>query len=456
MSFTRLCQEPRLNPDFIVSSIISQVKYVMKTHENRRTGRSNLRQIVLGFVVGAAFGTVTLLVRHTQRQLHVATALNNSQRFDSLIPPPQRKCHCDDARVRGGEDSASTTSTRQGSEENATQDFDPQAPAVIVTKIQGDSTFGALNQMLCLLKYAYNHRVNYDIVVFSADPISDENLEALRATIAPANLNVVVDNPGLQVMVDALPEDQRKHLLQRCGNARDSSDLVWRTLCNETTSAGSTVMPIAYNWQAEFRALHIWKHPALTKYKYMLWMDTDAFCTRVWQKDPIATMRRNDLVLLFDKFPAGRANGVEFVNKTMEAFGHRVCEIAMKNGKLYAVTGYCKRAKFLRQVYGFFHVTDLDFYRSEPVTKWLKIMIGDSKFSRMYDDQIGVTMPAAYYAGNRSWDMRHHGLHMSVMHNFVMDGNDDERTGSYFRFWEHEAEETFPEAYGHCKIVVRG
>ena len=431
----------------------------MKKPENRKTGRSTLRQVVLGFFVGASCGTVTLLVVHTQRQLQVATISNNNPMFNSLIPPPQRKCNCDDARVRGGEDSVSNTSAKeqvQGSEQDARQDFDPQAPAVIVTKIQGDSTFGALNQMLCLLKYAYNYRVNYDIVVFSADPLSEENLATLRATIAPANLNFVVDNPGLQVMVDALPEDRRKHLLQRCGNARHSSDLVWQTRCNETTSAGSTVMPIAYNWQAEFRALHIWKHPALAKYKYMLWMDTDAFCTRVWRQDPIAMMRRNDLVILFDNFPAGRANGIEFVNKTMEAFGHRVCEIAMKDGKLYAVTGYCKRAKFLRQVHGFFHVTDLDFYRSDPVTNWLKIMIGDTKFSRMYDDQIGVTMPAAFYAGNRSWDMRHHGLHMSVMHNFVMDGNDDERTGSYFRFWEHDAEETFPEAYGQCKIVVRG
>lgn len=335
-------------------------------------------------------------------------------------------------------------------------DFDPDAPAVIVTKIQGESTFGSLNQMLCLLKYAYNDRVKYDVVVFSADPLSDENLATLEATVAPANFTFVVDNPGLQTMVDALPEYQRKMLLERCSNATSSADLNWRTRCNETTSSGTTVMPIGYNWQAEFRSLHIWKHPALANYKYMMWLDTDAFCTKVWQQDPISIMRKNDLVLLFDKFPAGRANGLEWINKTIAAFGHRICEIAMTDGKLRAVKGYCKRAKFLRQVYGFFHVTNLDFYRSEPVMNWQQIMIGDGKFSRNFDDQIGVTMPAAVYAGNRSWDMRYHGLKMSVMHNFVMDGNTNEKTGSYFRFWEHEAKNVFPEAFGKCSIVARG
>ena len=28
------------------------------------------------------------------------------------------------------------------------------------------------------------------------------------------------------------------------------------------------------------------------------WMDSDVFCTRVWKQDPIATMKRHDLVLV--------------------------------------------------------------------------------------------------------------------------------------------------------------
>jgi len=435
----------------------------MKRPAKGQTGRSSFRQIVFGLSLGTVFGILYFLVQQTQQQLRLISP-NHDPTYRSMIPPPpslkRRNCDCD--KATSGENSSSTMKEEgkgvplQEEDGNSIVDFDPNAPAVIVTKIQGVRTLGAANQMLCLLKYAYNFRVNYDIVVFSADPLSDENITTLRKTVAPANLVFVVDNPGLQVMVDALSESQREHLLYRCGNAPNSSSLTWQTICNETTSSGMSYMPIAYNWQAEFRSLHIWNHPALQKYKYMLWMDTDAFCTRVWTHDPIATMRRNDLVILFDKFPAGRANGIEFVNKTKTAFGRSVCEIAMKNGELRAVTGYCKRAKFLRQIYGFFHVTSLDFYRSDPVVDWLKIMIGDSKFSRAYDDQIAVTMPAAYYAGNRSWDMRHHGLHMSVIHNFVMDGNDDERTGSFLRFWHQEGNDTFPEAYGRCDVVVRG
>lgn len=274
---------------------------------------------------------------------------------------------------------------QRGNGNSLIDDFDSQARAVIATKIQGPQTVGQLNQSLCLLTAAYNHKVNYDIVVFTATPIQDYHLESLKSTVSPANLTVVIDNPGLQHMVDELPEDRKQELLQRC-NAKTSSDLQWWTRCEETTSSHTSVMPIQYNWQAEFRSLHIWNHPAITKYKYMLWLDSDGMCSKKWDIDPIATMRRNDLVLLFDHFPAGRANGEEFVQRTKEAFGKAICEISMSNGTLIATSGFCKSARFLRQIYGFFHVTDLDFYRSEPVMNWQRIMIGDSKFSRRFDE----------------------------------------------------------------------
>lgn len=62
-------------------------------------------------------------------------------------------------------------------------------------------------------------------------------------------------------------------------------------------------MPLAYTWQCEFRSKWIWRHPGLANYKYMMWMDSDTMCSKPWKQDPIATMVRNDLVLMYDNYP---------------------------------------------------------------------------------------------------------------------------------------------------------
>jgi hypothetical protein len=347
------------------------------------------------------------------------------------------------------------------------EEFDPSVRAVIATKIHGSDTVEQLEQSLCLLTYAYNYRVNYDIVVFSSNPIKESELERIRSVVAPATLTFVVDNPGLQEMVDLLPAERRQHLLSRC-NVTDSSELTWFTRCVEKSSRGLTNEKIAYAWQAEFRSLHIWTHPAIKKYKYMLWMDSDGFCSRVWEQDPIATMVRHDLVLLFDHFPQGTSKGEEWPYRFLEAFGtsntttnRTICSVKMENGTLSAKEGGCYGKKVSKgvqipQVHGFFHVTNLDFYRSEPAMKWARVLIGDTKFSRMFDDQIGVTMSAAVLAGDRAWDMRYHGLHMNVVHNFLMDGQDP--FGGFLYFWNTKGnvKKSFPEAYANCKVTSRG
>lgn len=336
-------------------------------------------------------------------------------------------------------------------------DFDPTARVVIVTKIQGKNTVGALNQSLCLLSYAYNHRVNYDIVVFSATMISDKQLDLIRTTVYPANFTFVLDNPGLTEMIDSLDDERKRKLFKRC-NVTNSTEIDWKTRCLEKSSSGTTNMPIQYTWQAEFRSLHLWTHPALAKYKYMLWLDTDGFCTKVWKQDPIAIMRRNDMVFLFDNFPQGQAKGVEWPYLSQKAFGRPYCGVRLsRKGHLKTVGGNCLgHSVALNQVHGFFHFTDLDFYRSAPVINWQRIMIGNSTFSRKYDDQIAVTFPAAVLAGNRSWDMRSIGLNLSVVHDFLLDGKKDERVGGFIGFWNTQAKHTFPEAYGKCNAVSPG
>lgn len=422
-----------------------------------RNIKSPIRMFLVGFILGVIVFVVLSLARYTEQQLRASSA-DYDRAVNAMMPfrrgesskQQQAKCDCTTDHHPD-----KTQTTKSISNDNGIQDFDPTAPVVIATKIQSGHTLGSLNQSLCLLTFAYNHRVNYDVVVFSATHISDEDLQPIRDTISPARLIFVVDNPGIQAMVDPLPPDRKRHLLDRC-NVTDSSQLNWTTRCVEISSSGTTVMPLAYNWQAEFRSLHIWTNPALASYRYMMWMDTDAFCTQTWKQDPIAVMRRNNLVVFFDHFPMGRANGEEWIPKINQAFGKNICEISMRNGTLHAFTGKCTWARNLRQIYGFFHITDLDFYRSEPVMNWQRIMIGNSTFSRKYDDQIAVTLPAAILAGNRSWHMSYFGVKLRVVHNFQMDGDKHEKVGSFKNFWSHKAKHTFPEAYGSCKIVSGG
>jgi hypothetical protein len=108
--------------------------------------------------------------------------------------------------------------------------------------------------------------------------LTNKQIYDIEQTAAPANVTIVVDNPGLQEMVDALPAKQKADVLERC-SVNASSQLDWSTKIFEIGQY-NTSTPLAYTWQAEFRSLHIWKQPVLAKYKYMIWMDTDAFATQ--------------------------------------------------------------------------------------------------------------------------------------------------------------------------------
>lgn len=182
---------------------------------------------------------------------------------------------------------------------SSVQDFDPNLPGVVVvTKIQGPPHLRALRQMLCLFTKAYNDRAQRDIIVFTSEEIEPKEIQELRKLAASAKLEVVVDNPGLHEMIRSFSPEQQTKLLQRC-RVKSISDLDWYSQCSEERSYTTLQNErLAYTWQAEFRALHLWNHPALQQYTYMMWLDSDAFCTRRWQEDPLAAMVRHDLVLV--------------------------------------------------------------------------------------------------------------------------------------------------------------
>ena len=416
------------------------------------------------------------------------------------------------------------------------QDFAPASTAivdqkkdtVIVTKIHGLPGLQTLRQMLCLLHYAYNSRTKHDVVVFTSEPIildvddgddgndsdGDNNnnnnnkvdtnpkiknskteninknkreLQQLQALFAEEGitLRIVVDNPGLHTMVRTLSPERRRQLLQRCGNLTTVEELSWYSTCSERRSAATLKERLAYTWQAEFRALHLWNHAAIQQYDYMMWIDADAFCTRRWTSDPVAVLKRYNLTLLFDHFPQGSARGHEFPSLTRQVFNRTICDVELNpsSGTLSVKEGNClgKKGTRIHQVHGFLHVTKLDFFRSQKVSEWNSAMIrydeknaagkgkgrvGDDddedndhgyyRFSRLFDDQIGLTIPAAVLAGNSSRDMRSMGVKLRVMHNYVLDGFMADWRGYFVPWWRRNANTSFPEACDRCVVDISG
>lgn len=300
------------------------------------------------------------------------------------------------------------------------RDFDRQGGVVIATKIHGPDFVSQLRQSLCLLKAAYNDRMRYDILVFTTIPLSDHDTTQLTEIVHPANLRIETDKQTLRDQIKSMTRYQRMILKNRC-KVNSTDDLFWWTRCCEDGATG-ICMSLAYTWQSEFRAKHLWTHQALKPYKTMMWFDSDAMATRVWDHDPVAVFQRNQLKILFAHFPQGKSAGVDLKEKIMQAFNNEtLCILKLKDGHFFAQGGTCIKPQ-IPNIHGFFHVTDLDFFRSPEILNWFNILIGDSKFSRRWDDQLAVTVPAAMRAQDLSWEMEAVGVKNDVWHNQFMDG----------------------------------
>eukprot|EP00928_Gymnodinium_smaydae_P057627 TRINITY_DN40845_c0_g1_i1.p1 TRINITY_DN40845_c0_g1~~TRINITY_DN40845_c0_g1_i1.p1 ORF type:complete len:419 (+),score=31.79 TRINITY_DN40845_c0_g1_i1:48-1259(+) len=325
--------------------------------------------------------------------------------------------------------------------------FERQEGVVIVTKVQGPNQQMLLDQSLCLLHHAYNHKPLYDIVVFTTDPLEEKAIELTASLVAPAKLSIVRDNRGFQEEVAALSPIRRSNFLKSC-NVSTPVNLNWWSKCPDR---------LAYSWQAEFRTLHLWKHEALRSYKYMLWMDSDGFSTKPWPQDPIVSMIENDLVLLFSHWPQGRVKGDDVSERIRKAFDVQLCSLRLLDGHLASRLGpgdgsACKSA-FL-DIHGFFHITNLDFFRSQLVQRFAEIWIGDGFLQRRYDDQGAVTIPTAVLAPNRSWLMRAHGIDLGVYHNNHIFGS-SQHVGGFLKYWNDIAKHQLTTADGVCPIKMK-
>jgi len=327
--------------------------------------------------------------------------------------------------------SSKNTTIKDEDEQETPAIFVRYGKVVIVTKIHGPHQWKLVLQSMCLLHFAYNNKVLYDIIIFTTEPIPETDIESLRKTLADVNVNVVVDNKGLQEEIAALSPARYENFMGKC-NVTSPTSLTWFSKCDDGVR-------LAYNWQAEFRSIHLWHHPSLAQYKYMMWLDTDGFCTKEWANDPMEYFIKNDGVIMFDHFP--QANSKYWIqSRIYDAFNSTICRLKLskETGNLVPELGDGKhcRERGIPNIHGFFHITNLDFYRSQPVIGGLKTVHGDCFLCRFPDDQLAVTVPAAILAPERSWEMRSKGFKLDVFHNFMLDGIDYVKPSRFVNYWK--------------------
>jgi hypothetical protein len=105
-------------------------------------------------------------------------------------------------------------------------------------------------------------------------------------------------------------------------------------------------------------------------------------------------------------------------------------------------------------VHGFMHVTSLNFYRRETNLRFLELMVGDFRFSREWDDQLAVTVPAAMLAPGRVRDLRSNGFDLGIHHNGRLDGKERNVATRYTVFWKKQGRKNWAAAREMCDAVV--
>merc|ERR1712194_315330 len=100
---------------------------------------------------------------------------------------------------------------------------------------------------------------------------------------------------------------------------------------------------------------------------------------------------------------------------------------------------------------------DLDFYRQPKVLNGLKSLLCNCFLCRSPDDQLAVTIPAAIYAPEKSWDMRLHGFDLKVYHNMNMDGKERVRSPAgpgFVKYWKLVGSKESPATDKVCGPII--
>jgi hypothetical protein len=341
------------------------------------------------------------------------------------------------SNLRGAIDTSSTTSSTFNVSHSITGStpthFERYDGVAIVTKVLFVQDIQNLKEWVCLINHSYNDRMKYDFVIFTTMPWNPEDVAKLQKVAYPAKLTVAVEAAPLEEQLAAMTKDEVEFLNDRCkvGNGTIS----WFHYCTEPGSRH--VNNLGYSWQAEFRAYHIWTHPALKDYKYMIWIDADAGIGKEWDVDPMKAMVENDLTVLYAGFPYGKIrNSNAIKDKLIHSYGTSICNIgrtpdAAGVEHIYAKTCTDKPAT-IHQIAGNHHITNLDVFRKDVHQQFLKNFTGDHRFSRMADDQLAVTIVGLmeqYIVNNHTdvpkkftvWHERSHGMTLKIAHHNMFD-----------------------------------
>jgi hypothetical protein len=323
------------------------------------------------------------------------------------------------------------------SDSNANAPFERYDGVVIVTKVLWPKDIQHLKNWICLINHAYNDKVKYDVVVFTTMPWDDKDIAQLQKAALPAKLTVALEAPPLEEQMAAMTKEEVQFLNDRCGHKANET-LTWNHYCTEPGSKHKT--NLGYSWQAEFRAYHIWTHPAIKEYKYMMWLDTDAMVGKNWDVDPMKVMIENDLTVMYAGYPYGtiRSN-ITLGGKLMQAYNTSICDVGKdKRSQIHAKV--CKdEPATVQQIAGMHHITNLHVFRKDVHQKFLKAFTGDYRFSRKSDDQVAVTIVGLmeqYIQNNYTdgvpkkytvWHQRSNNMTMKISHHKMYDCSPPEK-----------------------------
>ncbi len=421
------------------------------------------------------------------RKVHQTEATTENAKTNILLESDLQLKHRDNlkpevismissANLRGSAPTTNTTGTSIVSShkssslpgDDAKDTFTRYDGVAIVTKVLWVKDIEKLKQWTCLINSAYNDRMRYDFIIFTTMPWEPEDIEKLQKVAYPAKLTVALEGPQLEEQIAAMTKEEVKFLYDRC-NVTENETISWFHHCSEPGSRHVT--NLGYSWQAEFRAYHIWTHPALKNYKYMIWIDGDAGLGTKWDVDPMKAMVENDLTILYAGWPYGKIRNSENVQrKLINAYNTSICNVDRTNDShgishIYATTCTDKPATIF-QIAGNHHITNLDVFRKDIHQKFLKEFTGDYRFSRMADDQLAVTIVGLmeqYLVNNRTdipkkfmvWHERSHGMLLKIAHHNMYDVIKSERAPKRLKRLYNTVKSNFTGLEERCSAVFK-
>eukprot|EP00957_Ditylum_brightwellii_P079039 6011576-Ditylum_brightwellii.AAC.1 len=118
-------------------------------------------------------------------------------------------------------------------------------------------------------------------------------------------------------------------------------------------------------------------------------------------------MIENDLTLMYAQFPYGsNQNNVKLGNKLSQVYNMRLCGISPHNKYRYLHAKVYKDQPTIFEMLGcMYHISNLDDYHKDIHQQFLKVFMGDYRFSRKSDAQMDVTLVAVmekYLQKNKS------------------------------------------------------